>query len=305
MPYHILGIEQIGLQRCMRILQHAREYRRQHNAQQLRGAAIALAFFEPSTRTRMSFERAAHLLGCHTVHFAASGSSLEKGESVAETIRTLDAIGFDAIVLRHRDSDAAEYAAQCSNRAAIVNAGDGWHEHPTQALLDALTLLDVFDTLTNKRIAIIGDILHSRVFRSDVALFRMLGAVVGVCAPPLLTPRVLPPELTMLPTAHDAVQWADAVVVLRLQRERMDAGYVPSLSDYRRRYALTWDLVESSRAVILHPGPVNIGIELDGELLSHPRSLIHQQVANGVFIRMAALADAIYPEHVEHTVTTC
>lgn len=301
MPYHILGIEQIGLQRCMQLLTQARVYRRQNNTHLLRGAAIALAFFEPSTRTRMSFERAAHQLGCRTVHFSASGSSLEKGESFAETIRTLNVMGFDAIILRHRDSGAAEYAAQFSSRAAIINAGDGWHEHPTQALLDTLTLLDVFGTLSNKRIAIVGDVLHSRVFRSDVVLFRMMGAVVGVCAPPLLFPRVIPADVVTLPTARDAAQWADAVVVLRLQRERMDAGLIPSLSDYRRRYALTAPLVESSNAVILHPGPVNIGIELDGELLNHPRSLIHRQVTNGVFIRMAVLVDAINTEHVEHT----
>ncbi len=293
MPGHLLTIEHTGIERCTHIIESARQFRAEQVTVASSPGVIALAFFEPSTRTRMSFEIAAKKLGALTVPFSSSGSSIEKGESFTETIRTIEALGARAIVLRHRASDAAELAARSTHVAVIINAGDGMHEHPTQALLDALTLLDVFGSLSNRRIAIIGDVLHSRVFRSDVALFRMLGAEVGVGAPPLLRPPVLPTSLVELPDLRSALEWADAVVVLRLQRERMQSGLIPSIGEYRRRWAVRLDDIEQSRAYVLHPGPVNMGVEMDAEVLNHHRCLVHQQVSNGVFVRMAVIAEAL------------
>jgi aspartate carbamoyltransferase catalytic subunit len=299
MQRHLVGISQIGAERCHRLIALARAIR-QASALPRLDKSVALAFFEPSTRTRLSFEAAAARLGCRVAAFSSAGSSIEKGETVADTIRTLEAIGFDAIVLRHRASDAAEHAASIAKHATIVNAGDGCHEHPTQALLDALTLLDEFGSLEGKRIAIIGDIRHSRVYRSDAALLGMLGAIVGVCAPPLLMPSHLPDGIVQLPDAASALEWADAAIVLRLQRERMDSGLVPSLSDYRRRYAVRREYLVGSRVRLLHPGPVNPDIELDAVLVESEHSLIQQQVSNGVFIRMAVMIDIFATELVEH-----
>lgn len=287
---HILTISQLGYARCCALLDHARRFREHQVYPHLEGKAVALAFFEPSTRTRISFELAAQKLGCHVVTFTISGSSIEKGESFLDTLRTLEAMGFECIVIRHRQSGAPEFAANQLSMVSIVNAGDGMHEHPTQALLDALTLNDALGSLEGTRIAIIGDIAHSRVFRSNVTLLQMLGAQVGVCAPPLLCPKHMPWKIEYIPTSQDALAWADAVIVLRLQRERMQSGLIPSLGDYRKRYAVRLPDVERSRVWILHPGPVNPDVEIDAQLVTHPRSLILQQVRNGVFIRMAVLA---------------
>jgi aspartate carbamoyltransferase catalytic subunit len=293
MPGHLIDIERAGIERCTAVLETARQFREELAPLPSVSGAIALAFFEPSTRTRMSFELAAKRLGAQTVTFSAAGSSIEKGESFRDTICTIEALNVAAIVIRHRASDAAEYAATIVQHAVVINAGDGMHEHPTQALLDARTLLDVFGELRNRRIAIVGDILHSRVFRSDVMLFGMLGAKIGVCAPPLLRPRALPYEIVELPDAQAALQWADAVVVLRLQRERMHSGLVPSLADYRQRWSINAEDLEHSDAYLLHPGPVNIGVELDAEAVEHPRSLIRRQVTNGVYVRMAVITEAL------------
>jgi aspartate carbamoyltransferase catalytic subunit len=299
MQNHILTIPQLGLERCQTILRLAEKLRHSKAIPRL-SATVAVAFFEPSTRTRLSFELAAHRLGCQVVSFSASGSSLEKGESFADTLRTLEAMGADAIVLRHFASGAAYAAAGVLTRATLINAGDGMAEHPTQALLDARTLLDVFGSLDGKRIAIIGDCLHSRVFRSDYALFQMLGAQIGICAPPLLMPRLLQDAaVERFPDVNAALTWADAVVVLRLQRERMAAGLVPSLADYRRRYAVTLERLERSSAYVLHPGPVNPGVELDAAAVEHPRSLIVRQVANGVLIRTALLIEILAQDFVQ------
>jgi len=299
MQHHLLTIPQLGIERCQTILRLAEKLRHSDAVLQL-GATVAIAFFEPSTRTRLSFELAAQRLGCRVVSFSASGSSMEKGESFADTLRTLEAMGAQAIVLRHSASGSAHAAARVLARAALINAGDGMAEHPTQALLDARTLLDVFGSLEGKRIAIIGDCLHSRVFRSDYALFQMLGAQIGICAPPLLMPH-LPKDAAVerFPDVDAALAWADAAVVLRLQRERMAAGLVPSLADYRRRYAVTLQRLDRSSAYVLHPGPVNPGVELDAAAVEHPRSLIARQVTNGVLIRMAVLIEIVAPDLVE------
>ncbi|MCS6999303.1 MAG: aspartate carbamoyltransferase catalytic subunit [Bacteroidota bacterium] len=297
---HFIGIEQAGAERCHQILKLAQLFRQScRQSLDFHHRLVVLAFFEPSTRTRNSFEAAAVRLGFNVIHFSAVGSSIEKGESVEDTIRTLEAIGANAIVVRHQASDAAEIASRVAQRASIINAGDGTHEHPTQALLDAMTLIDVWGTLEGKRVAIVGDILHSRVFRSNYALLRMLGCQIGVCAPPLLMPRWLPPDIVILSDIRAALAWADAVISLRLQRERMDSGLVPSLSDYCSRYAVREQDFQHSRAYLLHPGPVNWGIEIEHALQGHPRNLILHQVENGVFIRMAVLVDVVAPEVVQ------
>ncbi|MCX7929660.1 MAG: aspartate carbamoyltransferase catalytic subunit [Chlorobi bacterium] len=299
MTSHALGIEQMGWQRCQQILALARAIRNRCHRLPTLDRSVALAFFEPSTRTRMSFELAACTLGCRVMTFSASGSSIEKGESTADTIRTLDAMGFDAIIIRHSASGAADYAARFVHTAAIINAGDGCHEHPTQALLDVLTLLDVLGSIEGRRVAIVGDLLHSRVFRSDIALLRMFGAQIGVCAPPLLMPHLLRDDIERLPDAASAMAWADAVIVLRLQRERMSSGLVPSFADYRRRYSIRYEHLDATRAIICHPGPVNADVELDAALIEHERSMIQRQVTNGVMVRMALLIETLAPDCVE------
>lgn len=302
MQNHVLTIPQLGFERCQKILRLAEQLRHADPLPQL-AETVAVAFFEPSTRTRLSFELAAQRLGCNVVSFTAPGSSMEKGESFADTLRTLEAMGAQAIVLRHSTSGAAYVAARLLARAALINAGDGMAEHPTQALLDARTLLDVFGSLDGKRIAIIGDCLHSRVFRSDYALFQMLGAKIGICAPPLLVPHL--PEgaaVEHFPHATAALAWADAAIVLRLQRERMATGLVPSLAEYRRRYAVTLQTLDGTNAYVLHPGPVNPGVELDAAIIEHPRSLIARQVANGVLVRLALLIDVLAPDVVQPSI---
>ena len=293
MPGHLITIEQAGIERCTAIIEWARRFRNRDAVPSQPPGTVALAFFEPSTRTRMSFEVAAAMLGARTVGFTTSGSSIEKGESFEDTIATIEALGAEAIVLRHSASDAAERAAAIATRAVIINAGDGMHQHPTQALLDSMTLLDTFGTLEKRRIAFIGDVLHSRVFRSGYTLFRMLGAEIGVCAPPLLRSGHLPLDMVELSDARAALKWADAVVVLRLQRERMQSGLVPSLADYRQRWTVRIADVEENSCYVLHPGPVNAGVELDAAVVDHARSLIRRQVTNGVFVRMAVLVEAL------------
>jgi len=301
MRKHALTIAQIGAERCQTILELADELRSKHAIPQL-DRTVATAFFEPSTRTRLSFELAAQRVGCRVVSFTSIGSSIEKGESFADTLRTLQAMGAHVVILRHRASGAAHAASLFLSNATVVNAGDGMGEHPTQALLDARTLLDVFGDLRGKRIAIVGDCLHSRVFRSDYSLLRQLGAEIALCAPPLLMP-LWPAETDAerFPDVATALSWADAAIVLRLQRERMASGLVPSLGDYRRRYAVTAELLERSKAYLLHPGPVNAGVELDATIIDHPRCLIAQQVTNGVFIRMALLIEILHLPTVKHS----
>lgn len=254
------------------------------------GRRVVLAFFEASTRTRLSFETAAHRLGADTVLFQPSGSSVEKGETLRETVLTIEAMGFDAIVLRHADNGTHETVASYTTMS-VINAGEGSLAHPTQALLDASALMERCGTLEGMRICIVGDIRHSRVARSNIDVFTKLGADVAVCAPPALMGEDDDiRSLLRFESIPDALEWAQVINLLRIQRERMTDVIVPSFDDYRSRYALTLDrALAHPDTVVIHPGPVNVGVEADAAVLDLPQTLIHRQVSHGVAVRMAVL----------------
>ena len=257
----------------------------------LRGKTVAWLFFEDSTRTRLSFETAARRLSADVMNFSVSSSSVKKGESLRDTVQTIEAMGVDAIVVRHGSAGAPWQVARWAD-ASVVNAGDGWHEHPTQALLDCYTIRQHVGSCQGLRIAIVGDIKHSRVARSDVLAFTSLGAEVTLVAPPTL----LPPSLEGWPVtvSHDldaVLPKVDIVYLLRMQRERMDSALVPSLREYTARYGLTRRRVDrlDDAALVMHPGPMNRGVEIAADVADLPRSVIVDQVRNGVAVRMAVL----------------
>ena len=257
----------------------------------LRGKTIVNAFFENSTRTRISFEFAEKRLSADTVNFAAGGSSVSKGETLVDTARNLEAMRIDMVVIRHASSGAARFLGEriASN---VVNAGDGKHEHPTQALLDLLTIRDHLGRLEGVKVCIVGDILHSRVARSNIIGLRTVGAEVAVCGPATLLPAEIEAMgVTVFRRVEEAVEWADVLNVLRLQLERMQGGFVPSLREYNRVFGVTEErLARSQREIlILHPGPMNRGVEIDSAVADGPHSVILQQVTNGVAVRMAVL----------------
>ncbi|AFV75618.1 aspartate carbamoyltransferase [Thermus oshimai JL-2] len=254
----------------------------------LQGFTVATVFFEPSTRTRISFELAARRMSADVVSFTAATSSLQKGESYKDTLLTLEAMGVDAYILR-ADSAGVPHQATRWVKGAVVNAGDGRRAHPTQALLDAYTLLEALGGLEGKKIAIVGDILHSRVARSNAELLSLLGAEVWCAGPPSLLPQALP-GARLTPRLDEALEEADAVMVLRLQKERMEAGLV-QLEDYIAHYQVTEARLGRAKphAPLLHPGPMNRDVELEGHLADSPRSLVQRQVQNGVAVRMAVL----------------
>jgi aspartate carbamoyltransferase catalytic subunit len=258
----------------------------------LRGKTVTWLFYEDSTRTRLSFETAAKRLSADTMNFSVSTSSVKKGESLRDTVLTIAAMGVDAIVVRHGSAGTPWQIADWLDGVSVINAGDGWHEHPTQALLDSYTIRQHLGTVAGKRIAIVGDIKHSRVARSDVLAFTALGAEVTLVAPPTL----LPPSLEGWPTAvaHDldgVLPKCDVVYLLRMQRERMTEALLPSLREYTACYGLTRrrvDLLDAD-ALVMHPGPMNRGVEISAEVADLPRSVIIDQVRNGVAVRMAVL----------------
>lgn len=257
----------------------------------LRGRTVAWLFYENSSRTRLSFETAAKRLSADTANFTVGVSSVNKGESLRDTARVIEAMGVDAVVVRHSSSGAPHRIAEWID-AAVVNAGDGWHQHPTQALLDCYTLRQHVGDLTGRRIVIVGDIKHSRVARSDVDAFTTLGAEVTLVAPPTL----LPPSLEGWPVSvsHDldaVAADADVVYALRMQQERMTEALVPSLREYTARWGVTAERAARLRpdTIVMHPGPVNRGVELDAVVADGPRSVIVDQVRNGVAVRMAVL----------------
>jgi len=257
----------------------------------LRGRTVATLFFEDSTRTRLSFETAARRLSADTMSFSAGSSSLSKGESVRDTVEVIEAYGADLLVVRHPAAGTAQRIDSWTN-ASVINAGDGCHEHPTQALLDAYTLRKHKGSLEGLRIAIVGDILHSRVARSDVLAFSMLGAEVVLVAPPTL----LPPSLEGWPveTSHnldEVLPTIDVCYLLRMQNERINEGLIPSVREYVTDYGLNVKRASTlpKDALICHPGPTNRGIEIEAAVAADPRSVILDQVANGVSIRMAIL----------------
>lgn len=292
----LLGLETLSREQILGILNTSEPFkeiseRTIKKVPVLRGKTIVNAFFESSTRTRVSFEFAEKRLSADTVSFAAGGSSVSKGETLVDTARNLEAMRIDMVVIRHSSSGAAQFLSEriASN---VVNAGDGKHEHPTQGLLDLLTLRDHFGRLEGLKVCIVGDVLHSRVARSDIWGLRKVGAEVAVCGPKtLLPPLVHELGVTIFRRVEEAIEWADALNVLRLQLERMQGGYVPSLREYNRVYGVTQERLDRSPRdlLILHPGPMNRGVEIDSGVADGPHSVILKQVTNGVAIRMAVL----------------
>jgi aspartate carbamoyltransferase catalytic subunit len=257
----------------------------------LRGRTVVNLFYEDSTRTRISFEAAAKRLSADVINFSAKGSSVAKGESLKDTALTLEAMGSDAVVIRHPASGAPHRLAGWV-RGSVVNAGDGTHEHPTQALLDAFTMRRRLGRLDGLRVTIVGDVLHSRVARSNVLLLHTLGAEVTLVAPPTLLPVAVaawPCEVSY--DLSSTLPKSDVVMMLRVQAERMSAAYFPTVREYSRRYGLDADRMAllPDDAIVMHPGPMNRGVEIAAEVADSPRSTIVEQVANGVSVRMAVL----------------
>jgi aspartate carbamoyltransferase catalytic subunit len=258
----------------------------------LRGMTVVNLFMEASTRTRVSFELAAKRLSADTLNLASSGSSTSKGETLLDTARNLGAMRPDIIVLRHRHSGAPHFLSRNLD-AAIVNAGDGWHEHPTQGLLDCLTIRQHLKKIEGLRVAIIGDIAHSRVARSGITALSRLGAEVVVCGPPTMVPpgiETLGCQVTY--DRDEAIAGTDVIMMLRIQKERLGEELFPSEREYARRYGLSRAVLERAarpEALIMHPGPINRGVELDPDVADGPQSIILDQVANGLAVRMAVL----------------
>ena len=296
LPKDLTGLEYLSAEQIQLVLDTSEPFKEVSErpikkVPALRGKTIVNLFFEASTRTRISFEFAEKRLSADTVNVGASGSSISKGETLVDTARNLEAMRIDMVVIRHGASGAAQFLGQ-RIRSNVNNAGDGKHEHPTQALLDMLTLRDRFGRLAGLKVAICGDVLHSRVARSNIWGLIKLGAEVGVCGPPTLLPRnVHELGVTVLPRIEDAIQWADALNVLRLQLERMEAGFIPSLREYNRVFGVTRDRLDRAPKdlVIMHPGPMNRGVEIDSDVADGPHSVILPQVTNGVAVRMAVL----------------
>ncbi|MFA1542106.1 aspartate carbamoyltransferase catalytic subunit [Actinomadura monticuli] len=257
----------------------------------LRGRTVVNLFFEDSTRTRISFEAAAKRLSADVINFSAKGSSVSKGESLKDTALTLEAMGADGVVIRHGASGAPHRLAGWV-QGSVVNAGDGTHEHPTQALLDAFTMRKRLGELDGRRVTIVGDVLHSRVARSNVLLLDTLGADVTVVAPPTLLPVAIDTWPCSVSYDLDAViPKSDVIMMLRVQQERMNAAYFPTVREYSRRYGLDVDRMAQlpEHAIVMHPGPMNRGVEIAAEVADSVRSTIVEQVANGVSARMAVL----------------
>ena len=269
----------------------------------LRGKVVVTLFYEASTRTRISFEEAGKVLSADVINMSASGSSAEKGESLLNTGLTIQAMGVDTIVIRHPHSGAPHLLAQQLDKVSVINAGDGLHAHPTQALLDLYTVQDKLGSLEGKKVVIVGDVLHSRVARSDIWGFAKMGAKVVLSGPATLMPpdlirpsadlaRSLFASLVEVKTNLDeAIEDADVVMALRLQRERQNAGFLPSLREYIRRWQVTDSRLERAKpgVVVMHPGPMNEGIEISNDIAHGGNSVIEDQVTNGVAVRMALL----------------
>ncbi len=297
---HFRSIAEAGpdaLRRLLDLADHMAEVNRRPNPRvpALRGKTVCNVFFEDSTRTRLSFETAAKRLSADTMNFAVSSSSVNKGESLRDTIETIAAMGVDAFVIRHGSSGVPWQVSQWT-QASVVNAGDGWHSHPTQALLDCYTIRTALHRtggFEGLRIAIVGDIKHSRVARSDIEAFGMLGADVT-----LVAPRTLLPPTVDVPVATDLdaiIGELDVLYLLRMQRERMNEALVPSLREYTNRFGLTPERARRlpEHALIMHPGPMNRGVEMAVDPSELPGSVITQQVTNGIAVRMAVLFDLL------------
>ena len=260
----------------------------------LRGKTLVTMFYEASTRTRISFEQAAKSLSADVINISASGSSTEKGESLIDTVRTIQALGADAIVMRHYHAGAPYLIAQHVD-VTVINGGDGCHAHPTQGLLDLYTMREHLGTVEGVKVVIVGDILHSRVARSNIWGLTKMGVEVVLCAPPTLIPVGLGPPafplVTMEPSLDRAVEGADVVMPLRLQKERQQRGLLPSIREYIQFYQLDLRRLSMAKpnALVLHPGPMNEGVEITAEVAHGAQSVIEEQVTNGVAVRMAIL----------------
>ena len=294
---HLFGLRGVSKHDIRMILDNAKQFREilerpVKKVPSLRGMTVVNLFFENSTRTRTSFELAEKRLSADTVNFTSSNSSVKKGETLVDTLRNIEAMKIDIVVVRHKGTGVPKFLADNSN-AIIVNAGDGAHEHPTQALLDMLTIEEKLGTLEGKNVTIEGDIRHSRVARSNLWGMTTMGAHVTLCGPSTLVPRntELMDKVTWESDVKKAVKNADAIIALRLQKERMDDALLPSMREYRNTFGITHDLLENvkDQVLVMHPGPINRGVELDSEIADGENSVILNQVTNGVAVRMAVL----------------
>ncbi|HMQ60199.1 MAG TPA: aspartate carbamoyltransferase catalytic subunit [Flavilitoribacter sp.] len=293
---HLLGIKYLKPEDIHLIFETTRNFKEVLNrpikkVPSLRDITVANLFFENSTRTRISFELAEKRLSADIVNFSASASSVKKGETLLDTVNNILSMKVDMVVMRHPAPGAHHFLAQHID-ANIINAGDGTHEHPTQALLDAFSMWEKVGDLAGKKIAIFGDILHSRVALSNIFCLNKLGAQVKVCGPPTLIPKYI--EKLGVTVEHDlrkTLQWCDVANVLRIQLERQDLKYFPSLREYALYYGINKPLLDSldKPIVIMHPGPINRGVEITGDVADSDHSIILQQVENGVAVRMAVL----------------
>jgi aspartate carbamoyltransferase catalytic subunit len=297
---HLLGIADLSasdIDHLLRLTDHFVEVtrRRMPKVPALQGRTISWLFYEDSTRTRLSFEQAAKRLSADTLSFTVSASSVRKGESLRDTALTIEAMGVDAIVVRHRSSGVPAQVARWVS-ASVVNAGDGWHEHPTQALLDCYTMREHLGSLEGRRVAIVGDVAHSRVARSDVLAFTRLGAEVTLVGPATLLPPTLEGWPVRVEVDLDRVlPQSDVVYLLRMQQERMTEALVPTLREYTARWGLTRRRVDllDDKAIVMHPGPMNRGVEIAADVADLPRAVVIDQVRNGVAVRMAVLYELL------------
>lgn len=293
---HLLGLENATKEDIEQILDTAESFkeiidRDVKKVPTLRGKSVVNLFYEPSTRTRTSFELAGKYLSADTINFSSSGSSVQKGENLKDTARTLEMMGIDAVVIRHSSSGAAEYLSRHVS-ASVINAGDGTHEHPTQALLDMLTVRERKGTLSGLKVAILGDILHSRVARSNIFGFTKMGSEVYVAGPQTLMPREIEKMgARVARNIEKAIENADIVMALRIQLERQKKGLFPTQREYARFFGIGAERLSLARpdALLMHPGPVNRGVELFSEVIDANQSVINEQVKSGVAIRMAVL----------------
>ena len=305
---HVLDLDDFSREEISEVLNSARGMKEVlgrdiKKVPALRGKVIVTLFYEASTRTRISFEEAGKVLSADVINMSASGSSAEKGESLLNTGLTIQAMGVDTIVIRHPHSGAAHLLAQNLDKVSIINAGDGLHAHPTQALLDLYTVQAKFESLEGLKVVIVGDVLHSRVARSDIWGFAKMGAKVVLSGPPTLMPPDLmrssknivgSPFASLVEVETDldkAIEGADVVMALRLQKERQHAGFLPSMREYIRRWQVTDTRLglAAPSAMVMHPGPMNEGIEISNSVAHGGRSMIEEQVTNGVAVRMALL----------------
>ena len=293
---HLLGIKNLELEDISLIFKTADQFKEVINrpikkVPSLRDITIANLFFENSTRTRLSFELAQKRLSADVVNFSAASSSVKKGETLVDTVNNILSMKVDMIVMRHPNAGAPTYLANHID-VPIVNAGDGAHEHPTQALLDAFSIREKFGEVAGKKVVIVGDILHSRVALSNIFCLQKLGAEVKVCGPSSLMPKYIESlGVSYEPSLRKALEWCDVANMLRIQLERQDTKYFPSLREYTMLYGLDMEMLNSldKKVVVMHPGPINRGVEITSEVADSDQSIILNQVENGVAIRMAVL----------------